>query len=152
MGYPQSYEYDKKEMEGTVSHTVRHAAPMITNVGTLIRAFETLGWKVVNDATIRTWSLADQKVVYKWVAKNPRDGYDLGIVQDPKTKSVSWAGDTSMMGPDVWAALGDNFCKLKQQYSVQSVLDWADAQSGSVTQSTLANGVISMEVEVEVFS
>ena len=136
-----------------MSHTVKHAAPLITNVGTLIRAFDKLGWKVVQDAHVRTYSVADAAVVYKWVAMNPSEhGYDLGIIQDPKTGAVSWAGDTSMMGRDVWAALGEGFCKLKQQYSVQSVLDWADAQNGSATQEKLANGVISMEVEVEVFS
>lgn len=136
-----------------MSHTVRHKMPAMNNPGTLVRAFDKLGWKVVMDAHVRTYSAADAAVTYKWVALNPEQhGYDLGIVQDPKTKELTIAGDTSMMGREVWAALGDNFDKLKQQYSVQSVLDWADSQSGSVTQERLANGVITMEVEVEVFA
>lgn len=135
-----------------MSHTVRHKIPDMKNPGTLIKAFDKLGWKVELNTKCRTWhSNPDRNKIYKWVAKNPdRNGYDLGVVQDEKG-NLTLEGDTSMMGQDVWNALGKDFQKLKQQYSVQSVLEWAEAQSGTATQEILPNGVISMEIEMEVY-
>lgn len=117
----------------------------------LTKAFNKLGWKVELNTKARTWSgNSDRDKVYKWVAKNPAQlGYDLGIVQDAKG-NLSVEGDTSMMTNDVWAALGTNFTKLKQQYSIENVIDWVDQRNGTATQSVIAGGVIEMELEVEV--
>ena len=136
-----------------MSHTVRHSAPDWTSPTALIKAFDALGWKVETNVKCRTWSgNADRNKIYKWVAKNPsQHGYDLGIVQGKDGKLVI-EGDTSMMGNDVWSTMGSGFTKLKQEYGVQSVLEWADARNGSAKQERLANGTIVMEVDVEVFA
>lgn len=133
-----------------MSHTVKHSMPDMNNPGTLIRAFDKLGWKVELNTKCRTWSYnPDRNKTYKWVAKNPaQHGYDLGIIQDAKG-NLTVEGDTSMMGQDVWAALGQDFCKLKQQYSVLSLTDWVNANHGTATTEVMPNGVIEMELEVE---
>ena len=133
-----------------MSHTVKHSMPDMKNPGTLVRAFDRLGWKVELDAKCRTWAYnPDRNKTYKWVAKNPaQHGYDLGIVQDAKG-NLTIEGDTSMMGNDVWAALGTNFDKLKQQYSALSMIDWVDSHQGTATSTVMPNGVIEMELEVE---
>ena len=123
--------------------------------GLLARVFDKLGWKVVMDAHVRTYSIADAAVVYKWVAMNPsQHGYDLGIIQDPQTKLLSIAGDTSMMRQDVWDVLGKDFCKVKQQYALLSVTEQVDANCGTHSHTMLSTGVIKLnfEMDVEVFA
>lgn len=134
-----------------MSHTVNHRMPDMKSPEVLTKAFNKLGWKVELNTKCRTWaSNPDRNKTYKWVAKNPaQHGYDLAIVQDAKG-NMSIEGDTSMMGQDVWGVLGKDFQKLKQQYSVENVLDWVDQRGGTAASSLIAGGVVEMDLEVEV--
>lgn len=125
--------------------------PDMKNPAVLIKAFNKLGWQVVTKAKTRTWgSNSDRNKIYEWVAKNPNDGYDLGIVRDAKG-NLTIEGDTSMMGQDVWNCLGTGFEKLKQEYSLENLSAWASQFTDSAfTREATVNGVTEVEIEAEI--
>ena len=121
------------------------------NLPSLIRAFESLGWNVRTKSKCRTWSgNRDRTKVYDYVAVNPADGYDLGIVQGPK--GLTLEGDTSMMREDVWDCLGKDFSKLKRQYSIGQAIQWADERQGqhTIVSDNESTGVVEMEIDIEI--
>jgi hypothetical protein len=133
-----------------MSHTVKIHPPGLKDPALLQKAFENCGWQVVRNSLCRTWMYnEDRTKVYELVANNPHiDGYDVGIVKQENGEYIL-EGDFSMMGRDVWNALGKDFSKVIQNYSYESIMAWASTQNGQVSSNVLENGIIEMEIEIQ---
>lgn len=124
---------------------MRHKVGAFKDPELLARAFKRCGWNVVKNAKCRAWYTSKE---YPYVAKNPnKHGYDLGFLI--KKDGIELEGDTSMMHEDVWSALGTDFYKVKQAYTLESVSDWAKEHHGTMTSSVMENGVLEVELEVD---
>ncbi len=121
-----------------MSHTV-HSKPNLKDVKVLCRAFVALGWKIVPATTCRSWSSVDSKKEYPQT-----NGYDIGLV--PEKEAVRLEHE-SMLPVD--SIFGKGFSLLKQEYAKLKVIDQVESNHGTYEIEKLANGVIQMEVEMD---
>jgi len=130
-----------------LSHTV-HSKPNLQDVKFVCKAFEALGWKVVPATTCRSWAAADAIKKYAFVAKNPQigsNGYDVGLV--PEKGGVRFEHE-SMLPVD--SIFGKGFSLLKQEYAKLKIIDQVESNHGTYGLEKLANGIIQIEVEMDV--
>jgi hypothetical protein len=135
-----------------MSHIAKYGKAKFTNPGVLIKAFEKLGWNVQQKAHIRTYSHSEQQIVFPYVAVNPKNGYDIGLTENPVTHEWELNGDFSMDATIRQQLSGplNQFEKLQLQYNFFTLADYANDLGGSIDSETLADGTIMGEIEVEV--
>lgn len=95
-----------------------HSVPIKTefrNLGALKRAFENLGWSIVENSKLNTYySDPARNKIFKLVAKNVfTNGYDVGIVTDEET--ITLECDFFKPGK-ITESLGNDFSELKKKY------------------------------------
>jgi len=94
-----------------------HSVPIKTefrNLGALKRAFESLGWHIVENSKLNTYYSDPAKdKVYGLLARNPLpQGYDVGIIPD---ETITLECDFFRPGK-IEQTLGQQFTELKKRY------------------------------------
>ena len=98
-----------------MSHTVKIKVQYkVSEAGQLEKAFKTLGWGFVENASAREYS--GRSSTYPYVAVNPEkvgNAYDIGI----KSEGGNLGLFTDMWGGSVERGLGKGFSKLNQEFA-----------------------------------
>lgn len=100
-----------------MSHSVA-IATQFKSISALRKAFESLGWTLKENSKIRTYySDPVRNKVYQTIAVNPRQGYDVGIIE---TESGEIKLECDFYSPGLIAAtLGNEFNELKKKYIME---------------------------------
>lgn len=84
-------------------------------------AFKKLGWTIKENSKIRTYPYdPDRDKVYPFIAVNPKNGYDLGLVPNDSGQ-IEVFGD--FFDRSIAEQLGADICKMKQQYACAVIED-----------------------------
>lgn len=128
-----------------MSHTVK-IKTKFTQFDSLKKALDKLGWKIKENAKIRTYpgDSVGQKT-WQYVGVNPENGYDVGLEVNKTTGEIEVYGD--FYGGTIAKTLGNDLNVLKQQYAAQVIEDEYAWEGYNVNVEKLKNG--DWEVTVE---
>jgi hypothetical protein len=120
-----------------MSHSV-NIKTQFKEIHTLLQTFEEHGWTIVENQTCKTYpSDPSRNEVHRWVAKNPKGGYDVGIDVDEEgmAKFTCDFYDSSIA-----AQLGNNLQRVKQGYSMNQLKRYMREEDLDYKIETLETG------------
>jgi hypothetical protein len=110
------------------------------------RALTHFGWKIENDSKINTYpSDPARNEVYPMVAKNPNNGYDIGMKLNETTGEIELYGD--FYDGSISKTLGSNCEALKQEYGCCVIEDKLAYEGYVATRHVQENGIVDIYAE-----
>ena len=130
-----------------MSHTVKIQTHFKTeNLNSFRRALEHFGWKIVENAKIRTYSSDPARnTVYGMIAQNPGSGYDMGLKMNEETGELEVFCD--YFDGSITKALGQNMQDLKQEYSCCVIEDKLAYDGYTAARHVDEKGVVDIYAE-----
>jgi hypothetical protein len=130
-----------------MSHTVKIQTQFkIEHINPFKRALDHFGWKIEENAKARTYpGDSARDTVYPMVAKNPINGYDLGIKFNEISGEIELYGD--FYDGSIAKSLGAQCDHLKQEYSCCVIEDSVAYNGYTATRHTSQEGIVDIIAE-----
>jgi hypothetical protein len=120
-----------------MSHAV-NITTQFKSIENLLKQFKSLGWQIEHDQKIKTYpSDPRREEVHKYVAKNPKGGYDVGIDVDNEGNAYFVC---DFFDSSIQDQLGKNLQKIKQGYALSEIKKRLREEDMEYTVSTLPSG------------
>jgi hypothetical protein len=120
-----------------MSHSV-NIKTQFKEVNLLLKTFESMGWMIVENAKCKTYPSDPSKdIVHRYVAKNPKGGYDVGIDLDQEGMAKFTC---DFYDRSIAEQLGANLQAVKQGYAMNQVKRFIHEEDLNYTVETLPTG------------
>lgn len=127
-----------------MSHSV-NIKTQFRNINTLLAQFKTLGWEVVQNSKCNTYPSDPRRdELHRYVAKNPKGGYDIGVNVDEEGNAYFVC---DFYDSSIQAQLGKNLSKVKQGYSISEIKKYLREEDMEYKIETLPSGEMVVTAE-----
>ena len=127
-----------------MSHSVS-IKTQFRNINTLLAQFKTLGWEVVQNSKCNTYPSDPRRdELHRYVAKNPKGGYDIGVNVDEEGNAYFVC---DFYDSSIQAQLGKNLSKVKQGYSISEIKKYLREEDMEYKIETLPSGEMVVTAE-----
>lgn len=120
-----------------MSHSV-NIQTQFKNIKTLLAQFKAQGWQIQENSKRRTYATDPRREEQsRYVAKNPQQGYDVGI-------DIAPSGDAyfvcDFFDRSIEAQLGSNLQKIKQGYALAEIQKFMHEEDMDYSVEQLSSG------------
>ena len=127
-----------------MSHSV-NIKTQFRNINTLLAQFKTLGWEIVQNSKCNTYPSDPRRdEFHRYVAKNPKGGYDIGVNVDEEGNAYFVC---DFFDSSIQAQLGKNLSKVKQGYSISEIKKYLREEDMEYKIETLPSGEMVVTAE-----
>ena len=115
------------------------------NITNLLDQFKLAGWTILQNTKCNTYPSDPRRdELHRYVAKNPQNGYDVGIDIDAQGMAVFVC---DFFDRSIERQLGRNLQKIKQGYALQEVKDFMAEQDMHYQIEELSTGELVVVAE-----